>query len=279
MESKDPTKAAEQDVTTRPAATRVATGEASGWGSAVNARRRASAEGATLICAVVVAVALGVACGAWVNARLASASARAKHAPAKLLTPTVTAEQPTPAAASVVEQAPTSDDTATFSLVEAAPPPEPIEPPVAVAHSKDSTGAPRKEGASKGDGVSRPIVTEPRRPGDTAARVGEAPDNRRKATAAPGTPAPCALYASAASLNIRGAAAAPLVVGGPGENGRVSVTTPDWADIAVFNEGRAGGNGWLRFSVRSVSRRPGVYTVRLTTSCGSRNIPVKVTQP
>jgi hypothetical protein len=31
--------------------------------------------------------------------------------------------------------------------------------------------------------------------------------------------------------------------------------------------------------VRSVSKRPGVYAVRLTTPCGSRTISVTVTRP
>jgi hypothetical protein len=81
------------------------------------------------------------------------------------------------------------------------------------------------------------------------------------------------------SLTLRGGGAASLVVGGPGEAGRVTVTTPDWADIAVFAEGRAGGNGWVRYSVRSVSRRPGVYTLHFKTPCGSQSIPVMVTRP
>jgi hypothetical protein len=76
---------------------------------------------------------------------------------------------------------------------------------------------------------------------------------------------------------LRGGAAAPLVLGGPGEAGRVEVSTPDWSNIAVLYEGRT-GNGWLRYSVRSVSGRPGVYTVRFATPCGSKNIPVTVTR-
>ena len=87
--------------------------------------------------------------------------------------------------------------------------------------------------------------------------------------------APCALYASAGALTLRGGGAAPLVLGGPSEAGRVAVTTPDWSNIAVLYEGRA-GNGWSKYSVRSVSGRPGVYTVRFATPCGSKTIPVTV---
>ena len=87
------------------------------------------------------------------------------------------------------------------------------------------------------------------------------------------------MYASANSLTIRNGGMAALLVGGPGEAGRVTVTTPHWSDIAVFAEGRAGGNGWLRYSVKSVSNKPGVYTVRFTTPCGSQTIAVTVTRP
>lgn len=87
------------------------------------------------------------------------------------------------------------------------------------------------------------------------------------------------MYTSAGSLTMRGGGAAALVVGGPGEAGRVTVTTPHWSDIAVFAEGRAGANGWVKYSVRSVSKKPGVYAVRFTTPCGSQVIPVTVTRP
>jgi hypothetical protein len=116
-------------------------------------------------------------------------------------------------------------------------------------------------------------------PSRTAGRSEAAPEVVKKATAGQGRSVPCALYASAGSLNIRGGGAAPLVVGGPGEAGRVTVTTPDWSHISVFSEGRADGNGWLRYSVRSVSKKPGVYTVRVTSPCGSQNIPVTVGRP
>jgi hypothetical protein len=112
-----------------------------------------------------------------------------------------------------------------------------------------------------------------------AARInGQEVKAEPRARRAAGGAGPCAPYASAGALTLRGGGAAALVVGGPGEAGRVTVTTPDWADIAVFSEGR-GGNGWLRYSVRSVSRKPGVYTLHFRTPCGSQNIPVTVTRP
>jgi hypothetical protein len=100
-----------------------------------------------------------------------------------------------------------------------------------------------------------------------------------KAGRGQGRVAPCSLYASAGSLAIRNGGAATLVLGGPGEAGRIAVTTPDWSDIAVLSEGRTGVNGWMRYSVRSVSKRAGVYTIHFKTPCGSQTIPVTVARP
>ena len=107
-----------------------------------------------------------------------------------------------------------------------------------------------------------------------AAQVGERP----AAGAAPQPPpGPCVPYASASSLGVRVGGAAPLILGGPGVGVRVNVSTPDRSELAVIYEGPAGGDkGWLRYSVRSIGRRPGRYTVRYSTPCGSQTIPVTV---
>ncbi|HEX8282747.1 MAG TPA: hypothetical protein VF588_05305 [Pyrinomonadaceae bacterium] len=246
--------------------------------------RRAPSEGATLVCAVVVAVAFGVACGAWINARLASAASVTAAAPAKLLPSAIATEQKTHASSAVTEYAPAAPDD------QSAPPDEAValtesvnKPSGAESPERVSAGAPgkvEKVGALKrGVGASASAAGEASRSVERAALPGGAPGVGKSAAAGRGGAAPCALYASVGSLTVRGGSAAPLIVGGPGEAGRVSVTTSDWADIAVFNEGRAGGNGWLKYSVRSVSKRPGVYAVRLTTPCGSRTISVTVTRP
>jgi hypothetical protein len=85
-------------------------------------------------------------------------------------------------------------------------------------------------------------------------------------------------YASANSLRVQLGGAAPLILGGPGVGVRINVTTPDWSQLAVIYEGPAGHNGWIRYSVRSIGGRPGLYTVRFSTPCGSQIIPVTVMQ-
>ncbi|HST51699.1 MAG TPA: hypothetical protein VLJ61_06775, partial [Pyrinomonadaceae bacterium] len=88
---------------------------------------------------------------------------------------------------------------------------------------------------------------------------------------------PCRLSTSAGALTIRrgGGASVTLSLGGAG--GEVTASTPDWSNIVVLSESVPFRNEAQRYSVRSVSGRPGVYSVRFRSPCGSRTIPVTVT--
>jgi hypothetical protein len=225
-----------------------------------NARTRS--EAATLALAVSVAVALGVACGLWINARLASAASAGRAA----------AEQPAPAVAA--EPRPVEHGNHTPPTIEAKPTQDSVETADAGTDLKGRTDAGR---------ALQPVAPAAREaspPAKPEVRQEIVPGGERGTTSGreQGRAAPCALYASAGSLTVRGGGATPLVLGGPGESGRVSVNTPDWSNIAVLYEGRT-GNGWMRYTVRSVSNRPGVYAVRFITPCGSKTIPVTVTRP
>jgi hypothetical protein len=233
---------------------------------------RAPSEAATLVCAVTLAVALGVGCGVWINAHLASAASvafRAYPAPAHLMPVASTAK--TASAPSGVAEAESagSQETVLAAAVDAPAHgsdevPEAREARVSASESKSRSRPPAGAAISAKDETVR--SEKP-----AQARGGGAESKARQNSVAP-----CALYASAATLTVRDGGAAGLVIGGPSEREGVTVTTPDWADIAVFPEGLAGRNGWVRYSVRSVSRKPGVYAVRLKTPCGSQNIPVTV---
>lgn len=243
---------------------------------------RPQSEAATLVCAIAVAVLLGIACGAWINARLASAASTASASfvvpprPAHLLPTAPAAETPaapgndaeTASETSEVTEAAAGGDTSANASVEAS----------------EALGARRSVPADKEPGRTAAPDSPPDSVSASRKRRGEIPGVevakvKSKAVQGQGRPTTCALYASADSLSIRGGGAATLFVGGPGEAGQVTVTTPDWSNIAVFSEGRAGGSGWFRYSVRSVGKQSGVYTVRFTTPCGSRNIRVTVAQP
>jgi hypothetical protein len=221
----------------------------------VNARPRS--ESATLICAVAVAVALGIACGFWINSLMASAASAARAAPSRP-TPDTRADIPPLADETRIPQG--SNETADTDTARTEPAGTTVE------------GRALKQAAPTATPVAREASRQPKvevSPGTTwqvEQRV--SPEREQSRT-------PCALYASVGSLTLRGGVAAPLVLGGPGESAQVAVSTPDWSNIAVLYEGRT-GNGWLRYSVRSVSGRPGIYTVRFATPCGSKTIPVTV---
>jgi hypothetical protein len=242
-------------------------------------KRQSASETATLVYAVSVAVALGIACGTWINAHLASAASIAPPAQSRLLPAASangpkTAEPPAVTEPQLTDHNDTSSVSARLTHSHGLGEPTDAETPrtnPAVATDKARTG---KRGV-----VSAPVASEARRTVRDDERPAGAQEVEKRATAVQGRAAPCALYASANSLTIRNGGAAALVVGGPGEAGRVTVSTPHWSDIAVLSEGRVGGNGWVKYSVRSVSKKPGVYTVRFTTPCGSQTIPVTVTRP
>lgn len=271
------------------------------------ARRRS--EGVTLAVAVVFAVGLGVAVGIWINARLTTASSAVAPRPARVLPDAAAAPAAQPSPCDGCET--TSADEATPARVPAAKEDEerreaetPAPTGVARAEAPDTRaepGRPDEVAAVSAEAHGAPAASEavaaaspdPSRP--VAWQVGALPKagaaaaraNVERGMARPveraadgGTqvrPGPCALYTSANSLSIRAGGAAPLILGGPGVGVRINVSTPDWAALAVIYEGPAAGqNGWLRYSVRSVGRRPGLYTVRVSSPCGSQNISVTV---
>jgi hypothetical protein len=248
---------------------------------------RTQSETTTLVFAVAVAVALGVACGVWINTRLTAAASNASktsHAPSRPAT--ATAEQTPPASSADVQAV--SDDShpaasengadASPDGSNATPESQTQSPPPAADDGRKDRPAPAAVAS-----VTRGANSSDAREANPSEKALAARDRAREVNAEPrvraGVASPCAPYASTGSLTLRGGGSAALVLGGPGEAGRITVTTPDWADIAVFAEGRAGGNGWVRYSVRSVSGKPGRYTLHFRSPCGSQRIPVTVTRP
>lgn len=260
------------------------------------ADRRRRSEGVTLACAVSAAVALGVAFGLWVNARLAPIPPPAAAATTARLLPSARPSAPPapaarPSTCDGCETSPKVEPTPAHAHADKA---DEAGPPKASEATAVSAAAPRRAvevaaaGAEpRGVAESEPVAApgpDPSRP--VAWKVGSAPKAVARVKAEQGAaegegaqaqPVPCALYASANSLRLPVGDAAPLILGGPGAGVRINVSTPDSSELAVIYEGPADGdNGWLRYSVRSLGRRPGLYTVRYSTPCGSQTIPVTV---
>jgi len=242
---------------------------------------RPQSETTTLVFAVTVAVALGVASGVWVNAKLTAEASKNLPPPARLA-PAATPEQTAPGG----DAHSVSDDSRQAASENGGETPanNSDAPPEAQAESQTERSSPATGDVRRGrptTGVVVPATREasPSEKSRTARDEVREADDAPRARAKAGGAAPCAPYASAGSVAMRVGGVSSLVVGGPGAAGRITVTTPDWADIAVFSEGRAGGNGWVRYTVRSISRRPGAYTLQLRTPCGSQTIPVTVARP
>lgn len=266
-------------------------------------RRRS--EGLTLVFAVAVAVTLGVACGIWINARLTPRVSADAARTARPLPDARASVPPAPTATAV--QTPPCDGCETSLLGEATPARTPSDkadeeltktetvatPDAARAASPEVSVEPRRTDEvaavkveTHGASSPSPVATaspEPSRP--VAWQVGAVPraatrgnsDESAADDVGQSQTGPCTLYASASVLHISAGGAAPLILGGPGAGVRINVSTPDWKELAVIYEGPAAGhNGWLKYSVKSVGRRPGLYTVLFSTPCGSQTIPVTV---
>lgn len=274
-------------------------------------RRRS--EGVTLACAVAVAVGCGVAFGVWLNARLTPTTSAGAPQAARLLPDARAAAAPAPAARPTpcdgCETSPAGEATPPRGTAdkpdEAGPKPDSFATKAEAREALPDAGAPPRRAeevaavSAEGSGVTNPEAVaearpDPSRPmayevsplpkaGSRAAprvnvergaaqSVGKAADGGAQRPAGP-----CALYASASALQVRVGGAAPLVLGGPNVGVRINVSTPHWSEVAVIYEGPAAGhNGWLRYSVKSVGRRPGLYTVHVSSPCGSQTIPVTV---
>ena len=92
----------------------------------------------------------------------------------------------------------------------------------------------------------------------------------------------CALTVSEESLSLQasgGSAAVAVGLGGAGDLTKVSARTPNWADIVILAEPRRPEDdaaAQQRYTISSVSGKPGRYTVTFTSPCGKRDVQVEV---
>lgn len=257
-----------------------------------DAGRRVPAEFATLVCAILFAVALGIGSGLWINTRWAASASVSPPSSAQSTYGVRPSEQTPPSHAS--EDHPGDADDPASSAAAATPSPGSDESSPA---GTPRTGLVRTEGnggvevraaevdtsTAAGVGTSTSVARAESRPAQTSEAPGGAQSVAVKVTAGrgQGRVVPCTLSTSVSSLTIRqgGAGAVTLSLVGPNGPARGNAATPDWSDIAVFSESQtAGAGGSLKYSIRSVSKRPGLYRVNFTTPCGSKSIPVTVTR-
>lgn len=108
------------------------------------------------------------------------------------------------------------------------------------------------------------------------------PDIKAKSTPdqKPGGGDPCTMSVSRGSLAIRGNGGSGTItvnVNGLSRPANITAGTADWSDIVVFPEPKTlGSGGSSKYSIISVGKRVGTFTVNFRSPCGSKVIPVTV---
>jgi hypothetical protein len=253
----------------------------------VSARRGGGAERATIICAVIVAAALGGASGLWLSAQWASAAASADAtAPADATAARAERNetQPPPLEAGSIQTGviePNASDGSTASADNALP--KPTSPDSAEPSPVGTrTHSSRKTEDDKDDAKANAVVNvrtngREKRPEEEVEREHAGRTGEPRSAFARAQGGPCRLSMNAGALAMRGGGSATVTLSLGGAGGAVAASTPDWSNIVVLSESGPFGNEAQRFLIRSVSGRPGTYSVSFRSPCGSRTIPVTVT--
>ena len=129
-------------------------------------------------------------------------------------------------------------------------------PEAAPDATNERAPAARAAPSPKGPGESAPAA-EPRR---VEAAAGPAPSAGLESERRSGD-GRCVLTVSESSLSIPAGGGSGIInvsVNGPA---RVTATTNNWPDIAVFSESRGDGGGPVRYKIVSVSKRAGSFAV------------------
>ena len=168
-----------------------------------------------------------------------------------------------------------------LSHTEAIPLPGTKQPPQDAAREQKDAASVTGDSAAKPDTSDATVPSEPatkQQPQLTtsplAVKAKSPPDQK------PGGGDPCTMSVSQSPLAIRsngGSGAITVSLNGLRGPANITAGTADWSDIAVFPEqktAKSGGSG--KYSIISVGKRAGTFTVSFRSPCGSRVIPVMV---
>ncbi len=91
----------------------------------------------------------------------------------------------------------------------------------------------------------------------------------------------CAATLSETAVKLKaggGSAVVSVQLEGPADLTKIRPATPNWADIVILAEPRtdADAENARRFTISSVSAKPGLFTVTFATPCGKREVAVTV---
>ena len=229
---------------------------------------------------------MGIACGLWLTSR--SASPRPLTPPQAVSAAEAAGQREVAAAAGQSEAAVAE----TSSTVKSGEPPvgDTDSPPAGAENQSPEVASdvideraaagheapgPKGPGAKPTPSAEPPAAAEPRRVeaiAGTVVAAGREPERRAEGDR-------CVLSVSESSLSIPasgGSGTITVSVNGPA---RVTATTNNWPDIAVFAGSRGVEGGPVRYTVVSVSKRAGTFAVNFKSPCGMKTVPVTVKQP
>ena len=212
----------------------------------------------------------------------ATPSATAANASPVAETPATT--QSTPEAAPVATETPAPAPTATPAASEPTPSATGAqEKPAAVVATADPTPQPAAREPQPVAAEPQPTPTPTPEPTPAPTPTPEPTPRQRPRTvretpAAAAESSQCVFSVSEEPLTIRsngGSIIIPVNFNGAGGAASIEATTPDWADIAVFAEPKTNiESGVFNYSITSVSKRAGTFTVVFKSPCGTKKIMV-----
>ena len=93
-----------------------------------------------------------------------------------------------------------------------------------------------------------------------------------------GASSDCTLALSVDSMLLTsgGAAAVTASLEGHGTSTEINASTADWADIILLREPQDPAPNAARFTVMSISKKVGTYTVTFKSPCGAKEVAVTV---
>jgi len=92
----------------------------------------------------------------------------------------------------------------------------------------------------------------------------------------------CALALDAESLFVNSGGAVSLIArierqdSDGGNAGEITATTPNWSDILILRDSSPAGDGAFKFTITSVNKSTGAFTVVFKSPCGTKELSVAV---
>ena len=221
---------------------------------------------ARLLYATLAAIILGIACGLWLTSRRAYVSSPAPPQTASAADATGQRES------AAFAETSSADGAGETSAGDASGGAEHQSPTASPGTIDERAPAVDEAAGQKGLGAKPPEAAELRRGEATAGTVvsaGREPERRIEGGR-------CMLSVSESSLSVRAGGGSNTITVSATGNARVTATTNNWPDIAVFSESRGDGGGPVRYTVVSVSKRAGTFAVNFKSPCGVKTVPVTV---